>query len=242
MGHSLEMPLRPSDSLRLVTWNVEHGLRVTQAIEAIEGHPDLRQPHVVLLQEMAPDGTERIAEALGMHWVYAAGNVHSKTGRDFGNAVLSRAPLELVEVVELPHSAAIWGEDRVAVGAACELGGRRLILWSVHAEVSTMRFRKQLDQYDVLASAFRRSPADLRLMTGDFNSASRRNISGLVERMRAAGARHITDGIGPTFRRFGRDFVLDHVFGSGFRPTRVGVAGPFDASDHKPVFAELAID
>lgn len=87
-----------------------------EAILAVLG--DLR-PDVVGLQEVWARGGENLAEwlasRLGMHWVWAPSRAPQRWQRrlgdatvDFGNAILSRRPIAVRDVVELPARA---GDD-----------------------------------------------------------------------------------------------------------------------------------
>ena len=89
------------------------------------------------------------------------------------------------------------------------------------------------DQLQVVLCDAQDSP-DPVVIAGDFNS------KGLGERLVAAGYHWVTRDVGPTTRRFS----FDHVFVRGlpFQETRAGVAREVkDASDHRPVWAELML-
>src|SRR6185436_18131400 len=86
-------PPRGDGSLRVVTFNVEYAKRIPEAIAALRAD-GLRGADVIALQEMDAPGTAAIAEALGMNYVYYPASRHPKTGRDFGNAILSPWPIE----------------------------------------------------------------------------------------------------------------------------------------------------
>lgn len=225
--------------LRVVTWNIELGERIDHAIEALTNTPGLVDADVLLLQEMSSDGTARIAEALGFNWVYASGGPHSKTGREFGNAVLSRWKIDRAAIVPLPHKAMILGEFRFGIRASIDLAGATLDAWSVHAEVSTLPFRRQIVQYETIASATGDSAAEMQVIGGDFNTASLRNVRMLMHRMSAAGATFSSVEVGNTFERFGREFKLDHIFNIGMQTESVGTPGKLVASDHAPVWARF---
>ena len=80
------------------TYNLRWGRHVNRAIHVLQTRAPLRGADVVLLQEMDADGTERIANALEMFWVYYPAAIHPKRGRDFGNAILSRWPIVAEEL------------------------------------------------------------------------------------------------------------------------------------------------
>ena len=72
----------PGPELRVVTFNVEFGLRVDQAIEALQSHPGLRGPDVLLLQEMDHPGVDTVAKTLSLNYAYCPSSVHPGTERD----------------------------------------------------------------------------------------------------------------------------------------------------------------
>jgi len=96
-------PAVGNHALRVVTYNVQWGRRVERAINVLKTRAPLTDADIVVLQEMDAEGTRRIAEALGMGWVYYPAAVHPKRGSDFGNAILSRWPIVADEKQMLPH-------------------------------------------------------------------------------------------------------------------------------------------
>src|SRR5205085_3521954 len=89
------MPSRgPAGSLKLVTFNIKFALQPARAVELLRASPELRDPDVLLLQEMDAPATELIANALGMAWVYYPNTIHPIARKDFGCAILSRLPME----------------------------------------------------------------------------------------------------------------------------------------------------
>src|SRR5688572_28886333 len=56
--------------LRVVTFNVERGRRVDQAVAALQSHPALRGADVIALQEMSAAGVDAVARALRMNLLY----------------------------------------------------------------------------------------------------------------------------------------------------------------------------
>src|SRR4051794_8926930 len=82
------------DTLRVVTFNVKFSIHPELAGELLARNDSLRHADVVLLQEMDERGVAMIADSLGMGYVYYPASLHPKTHRDFGNAILSRWPLQ----------------------------------------------------------------------------------------------------------------------------------------------------
>ncbi len=224
--------------LLAVSWNIEFGLRADEAATILAEHPELRDADVVLLQEMDEPSTAVIAEHLGVNHVYAPASVHPQSDRPFGNAILSRWTLSTPAVSHLPHVAAVQGQPRIALTASLDVGGRQVSAVSVHTETPVLSHRKRLMQFTSLGDDVASLPDERVVVGGDFNTASSRSVQAVTEELARRRLHRMSAGSGPTLRRVGRDFVLDHVFARGFAPVATGVAG-VDVSDHDPVWAEI---
>jgi endonuclease/exonuclease/phosphatase family metal-dependent hydrolase len=220
--------------LRVVTFNVKYAERVAEALAALR-QPPLRDADVIALQEMDAPGVVALAQALGLNYLYYPSSKHPRTGRDFGNAILSPWPLEAGRKVLLPGRARGTGQARAAVAASVRVAGRPILVYSVHLTspwgMGGGGRERQVDA--VIADAGQASPV---IVAGDFNT------SGLGGRFRTSGFLRATRGVG---RSVG-PFSYDHIFVRGLRvaqPDGAGVArnGP-TASDHWPVWAVLEED
>jgi endonuclease/exonuclease/phosphatase family metal-dependent hydrolase len=227
-----EAPASPA-SIRVVTFNIERGERIEQAITALTTHPDLRNADVVLLQEMSGAGVEAIASRLGMAAVYYPAS--NRGGRDSGNAVLSRWPIESSWKVPLPHVSRTWHEARAAVGTRLLVGGRLMRVYSAHiSSPFGLGPGQRRDQVEVLLADAEPSPEPV-LIGGDFNGYGIGKL--LVER----GYTWLTREAGPSMM----SFSIDHVFVRGLPDAtgRSGVAQDVrDASDHRPVWAVIDLN
>lgn len=225
----------PRAELRVVTFNVEHGLHVDQAIEALQSHPGLRGPDVLLLQEMDQPGVDRIAKALSLNYAYCPSSVHPGTERDLGTAVLSPWPMEDRWKVRLPHYSRLTHHARSVVGARVLVGGRGIRVYSVHfgtlLGLSGSQRREQLQA--VVEDA--RGSADAVIVGGDFNSKS------LAAVLADEGFVWPTRDIGHTWKVF----RFDHVLARGLnRPAQssAGVAREVQgASDHFPAWVTFSL-
>jgi endonuclease/exonuclease/phosphatase family metal-dependent hydrolase len=218
------------DTLRFVTFNIAFARRVDGAIELLSTEPALRGADVLLLQEMDAGGTRRIAEALGMGYVYYPAISHHRTDRDFGNAVLSRWPIVEDAKIVLPHRSRYAGTQRTATAATLLVGDRRVRVYSVHlgtvADVGPGARREQLRA--VLADAAGHPRV---VIGGDMNDAAVARVA------RDAGYGWPTER-GPRTMRLGR---VDHLLLRGLASPDTAAAGTVtDArgvSDHRPVWA-----
>lgn len=217
-------------SLRIVSFNIAFARQIDGAITLLSSDSALRGADVILLQEMDAPGTQRIAAALGMWYVYYPAIFHHRTGRDFGNAVLSRWPIVDDAKLVLPHASRYAGTHRCATAATLRVGTSRIRVYSTHlgtvADIGSRQRRDQLRA--ILADAAEHS---LVVIGGDLNDAK----VGLLahEAGYAWPTRH---GVSTT--RFGR---WDHLFLKGLpTPDTVATGTVVDArgvSDHRPVWA-----
>lgn len=218
---------------RVVTFNVRYGRRAAAAAELLKNDPRLSGADVIALQEMDEVGTELIARALSMNYVYYPAVIHPVPGKNFGNAVLSRWPLEDDAKLVLPHRGRFRKSLRIAVGATMRIPGREPVrVYSVHLEtpVSVSGRGRRAQAETILADAASHPRV---IVAGDFNS---KGILGLFARH---GFRWLTRRVGPTISRFS----WDHVAVKGFQLRDCASVGALanarKVSDHRPVWADL---
>ena len=220
--------------LRVVTFNVERGRRVEEAVAAIRTHPELREADVVALQEMSSDGVAAMARELRMNSVYFPASREPRGGADWGNAILSPWPLEDARKLLLPHRSRLSRRARTATRARVAAPGGSLRVYSTHlGSVWGISEARRHDQAAaILADAA--EAAEPVVVAGDFNS---HELGRLFEEN---GYCWPTRDVGPTVDRYS----VDHVFARGLcgpALPRGGVARDVtDASDHRPVWALLA--
>ena len=188
---------------------------------------------MIALQEMDAPGSAAIAEALGLHHVYYPASRTPKTGRDFGNAILSPWPIGDTRKVLLPGRSRGSRQARAAVRATVHIGGRAVTVYSVHLTspwgMGGGGRARQVDA--ILADAA--GLVGPVVVAGDFNS------HGVGERIAARGFAWPTRQVGHTIG----PFSYDHVFVRGWpadagMAVGIGKAGP-KASDHWPVWVVL---
>jgi endonuclease/exonuclease/phosphatase family metal-dependent hydrolase len=232
----------PVDSLTVVSWNIAYGENVETALAELRAHPRLAAADIVLLQEMEPSGSARVADALGFHYVHGSASVSPHHGRLFGNAVLSRWPIVGDDVVILPHETLLTGHRRIAVAADIDLGGgRTLRAVSVHTATMVMDQDKRQDQARAIGDSLS-GPWNRTIIGGDFNTINAYEATELRQIMRRLGQHAVRLPDGPTIsNRFkklpGSVPVLDHFFCRGLTPGATGIATEATASDHYPIWA-----
>lgn len=232
-------PVRPAmsfprapDSIRVVTFNIKFAREIDRAGELLQTAAGLHPADIVTLQEMDELGVQRLAEALGMSYVYYPATVHPQTGRDFGNAILSRWPITGDRKVILPHLGRWERTERAAVGATILVGSVPVRVYSVHLgtplEIGPGGKRDQVRALLRDAAVFPRV-----VIAGDMNG------HGIGREFVAHGYRWVTEHEGPT----SSIFSFDHIFllGLGDHANTGVVRDNLQASDHRPVWAVMAL-
>lgn len=216
--------------MRVVTLNVQFGRRIAAACRLLARKEELARADLVLLQEMDLRGSELIAASLGMGHVYRAACVHVRTGREFGNAILSRWPMTGGEKLELPHRSLHDRSARAATVAMVDTPAGPVRIASVH-----------------LATRFEQTPrarrAQLAALLHHLRGAERVVVGGDLNSHRI-GRLALAEGFDWTTRHLvgwlGRFRAIDHILVRGLRARAVGrVTDTGEATDHPAVWAEL---
>jgi endonuclease/exonuclease/phosphatase family metal-dependent hydrolase len=220
--------------LSVVTFNIKFARFPDRALSLIRATPPLREPDLLLLQEMDAPATATIAESLGMAWVYYPNTIHPLARKDFGCAILSRFPIEEDRKILLPHAARFRGIRRAALAATIRVGNLAVRVYNVHlATMVDNGPRQRRDQLRVVLDDAERY--DTVILAGDFNSPRVADVA------LARGYAWPTRRIGATNAIWAMDHILlkglrldgDLAFGS--------VPDPYRASDHKPVWARIRL-
>jgi endonuclease/exonuclease/phosphatase family metal-dependent hydrolase len=231
-GGPSEPAVAPGDTTRIkvVSFNVEFSMRIDSTIGLLATDSVLRGASVFLLQEMNEQATRRVAEALGLWYIYYPAIYHFRTHQLFGNAVLSRWPIVADRKIVLPHVSRFVRTQRTATAATIRLGSQQVRVYSTHlgtmGDIGAGARRDQLQT--ILKDAAHYSRV---IIGGDMNDASVGRVA------RGMGYAWPTEH-GPPTSRLGR---LDHIFLKGFvSPDSAGSGAVVDVghtSDHLPVWA-----
>jgi endonuclease/exonuclease/phosphatase family metal-dependent hydrolase len=238
-----------------MTWNLQRGQAVAGPLAAADMGPfaalvAANRAEVVGLQEVTQDQARALSAALG--WPPPA-YVETKqpcpgfppplpaSCVPFGDAVLSRLPVDEVEHWVLPSSRLEEGlEQRTLLRAVIEVDGRRLSVYVTHLAANATASEREA-QVD---AALTHIDDDGRpVWVGDFNADPTDDV---VRRVRArfvdAWAVTAAEDPGATSNAvLGLTRRIDYVFvgrDSGLRVTEVRV-DPAVLSDHLPVVVEL---
>jgi endonuclease/exonuclease/phosphatase family metal-dependent hydrolase len=217
-------------TLRVVSFNIEYALRVDSAIAVLAGDPALRNADVILLQEMDEKATRRVADTLGMSYVYYPSVFRFKTRRDLGNAILTRWPIVEDRKIVLPHLSRIVHSQRAATAATIRVGEALVRVYSLHlGTMAGLAPAARRDQLQAILTDARRYHRVV--IGGDLNDPG-------IGRIALDMGYTWPTQRGPSTTRVGR---LDHILLKGFESPDSAAAGTVldnrGASDHLPVWA-----
>jgi len=236
-----DVALADAPRLRVMSYNIRHG-------EGIDGKVDLpriaeviirAKPDVVVLQEVDKNTqrTNRVDQAAelgrltGMHAAFA--KMKDYQGGDYGNAVLSRAPILRTQTYQT-----LLGDDPalksvIAVETAPCAGKPSILVVGAHLDFQNASLRlQQAKELNAMLTKHSQTPM---LLVGDMNSTP--GSAPIVE-----VAQHWSDALDdPMQKTFPADrpkVLIDYVFfrpASAWRVVEKRVIEEPMASDHRPV-------
>jgi endonuclease/exonuclease/phosphatase family metal-dependent hydrolase len=231
-------------SLRVVSFNVKFARDIGGALVALAS-ARTAGADVLFLQEMDLTGTERIACALGLGFVYYPAALHPGTGRPlrpFGVALLSPWPITDDRKVALAPTSAKDAAQKAALAATVWVDGRRIRVANVHLQSGLTPRQIGPQLAEALAGIEGANDEAVPVVVaGDFNTFGREHLAAVARE----AVRHRLTAVLPegtqTFSFAGIEMPvqLDHVFVRGLVSRGAG-RGPRRGSDHYPVWADLS--
>jgi len=228
-------PTPAGPAVLVATFNVKLARRVDRAIEVIRATPALRDADVLAMQELDDVAADALGRALGLNYVYFPGAIHPSDHKLFGPAVLSRWPIDSAWKLVLPHESNVRRQRRTATAALVRVRGVPVRVYAVHLEIQTRASRADREDQVAAVLADAAGAPEPVIIAGDFNSWS------IGEYLTERGFAWPTRDLGATVLVFG----WDHIFARGLTPAADGAGVVRDvrgASDHKPVWAGLAMN
>lgn len=258
----------PPDSIRVVNWNIDRGLKLSGVIEFLAG----AKADIILLQEADINArrthhinvAKEIAQKLEMNYIFGREfqelTQGSKTSPAYhGQATLSRWPLSNSRIIRFQKQSNFWRPhwflpdiapfqerlgERLALVSEVDIAGKTIVSYNLHLESrgdNPLRC-SQLDE--ALDDTQRYSWNTPILLAGDFNlDVSQTPAATSISRARFQDAftnQHVPTTPG-SFLEHGR--IIDWIFTRGrVRVSQPQVHRSVSASDHYPLSASLAID
>jgi endonuclease/exonuclease/phosphatase family metal-dependent hydrolase len=226
------------DSIKVITFNIKFSRKIDQAIEEIKNINKLRNADIILLQEMDEVGTEKIAKTLKYNYIYYPATIHMENDKNFGNAILSKWPMENDKKILLPYEVAVGKTRRIAVASTVKIKNLNILVYSAHTATITLSEEKRMSQADYILKSISTEWNHI-IVGGDFNTIFSQNVRDLEKIFHQNGFIMATGGAGPTVKKGFLNFTLDHIFTKGFQVHDTGVVEESQASDHLPLWVVL---
>lgn len=220
-------------NLKVMTYNIRHGRGMDNKVNLDRVADDIRksQADIVALQEVDrfnfrsgfKDQAKLLADRLNMHWCFATS---MRWGfMQYGNAILSRFPIEQSEVYTLPGTK----ERRTLLKAVIRIGDERVVVYTTHLGVDLQERELQLP---IIADILKEDEGPSIFM-GDLNmESSHVLVASLLRDWHKLG-------LGTKTGTVLSGLEIDHIF---VNPTPYQASAwtmSSVASDHNPVVAEL---
>lgn len=231
---SIESNASVLPGIKVMTYNIHRGINKDKKLnlEGIVEVIESSEAEIIALQEVErfsirtgfKDQIRYIAEKLSMH--YAFGKSISILNGQYGNAVLSRYPIEEYELYELPSE----GERRTLLRTMLNVYGNKLVFYSTHLGLNQKERDKQVEKIItiigdeekfILAGDFNTKAEDLGAITGIY-----KDCASLEEKYSKA-----------TFEKEGLVERIDYIFASENFLIKSYYVLETDASDHYPVIS-----
>jgi endonuclease/exonuclease/phosphatase family metal-dependent hydrolase len=246
---------RTETHLRVMTYNAHgcSGMDGRVSPRRIARVVQQQSADLIALQEIdhgrsrsrSEDQAALIAEALGYHVVFCPTVMHGHSGR-YGHALLSRWPIEVIKVAELPGAPdSWWPEPRGALWARIEVNGVDINIVTTHLGLSprerVIQMRALLGN-DWLGPIISSEPV---ILCGDFN-LSPGSVPYALAASKLRDVQAAREGHRPrsTFSSMHPFMRIDHIFVSSHLETERAFVPRNDltriASDHLPLLADLS--
>lgn len=255
---------KPTDQLRIVSWNIARGARLKEIIEFLRA----TNADLICLQETDRNARRTgcrnvaadIASALHMNYAFGIEFEELSEGNSLmrahhGQATLSAFPLSDVRILRFSRQSQFWHPywfipklamfqrrigGRMALLSHVQFGDKTVVVYNVHFESRSDRVR-QAQLAEALEHS-RRFDSDCRIvLAGDFNLDAAEHSAASV--IHAAGFENpLTNKAARTTpsAHFGRKDAIDWIFFKGtVRVVATQVHDSVTASDHYPLSLTL---
>lgn len=218
--------------LRAISYNIHSGRdlwwrkRLAQMADTLSQ----LQPDIIGLQEVHQNSkygyqAHFLAERLQYHLAFAP-SIPLGDGH-YGNALLSKYPLESVQIVPLPAKR----EQRTLLQAVFQWSGKSVSAWVTHCSLNQASRAAQLQFLTELLARNKNAPV---LLMGDFNADNVSFAPALQDCALVCGQE--TKHTLPAFRR-----RLDYIFASSHWDIQQYVVSSVNWSDHKPIIVDARL-
>ena len=224
-------PRHAGGDVRVVTFNIKFAEHVDRAAALLSRPGPLHDADVLVVQEMDGPGTETLARALSLNFVYVPATVHPSSHRDFGVAILSPWAIDDARKILLPHLHRTRKMRRTAAVATVLAPSGPVRVYAVHFETPFgASGGARRDQARTIAA----DAADYVgavVVAGDFNGTAG------ADELQKAGFTWLTRNVHNTSGLFDFDHILVRGLCASAVPPAAKAKDGTHASDHVPVWA-----
>lgn len=251
---------KPPGCIRVATFNVRFGRRVSEIAQSFKQHSNLAQADVILLQEIEQRSQEiiprvtRLAKLLNMDYVYVPSRRLPLLRGTHGAAILSRLPLQAATAIRLPVYPLLRLHPRVAISAELDFLGRKIKIYNVHLNGS-LNYKKRAAQLsEVIKHIYRDENNQPVILGGDFNTIPLVTLAGtsiplfysnqkkkLHAFLKSRGFETSCQHAGHTSRWGLVQFQLDGIYPKNGKVAQYGVERQIRLSDHFPLWADIRV-
>ena len=223
-------------AIRVMTYNIHRGVNINNELD-LDGIAEIIKrsgAEIIALQEVErfsvrtrfQDQIGYIADKLSLNYVFGK-SINILNGQ-YGNAILSKYPIEEYEVRELPSE----GEKRTLLRARLNVYGNKIFFYNTHLGLKQSERDMQVEEIIRIIGDDKNF-----MLAGDFNAILDR-LGAIIESYKDCASFESNDSKA-TFEKEGLNERIDYIFvPKNFRVKEYDVLKS-DASDHYPVVSTL---
>ncbi|HLM59132.1 MAG TPA: endonuclease/exonuclease/phosphatase family protein [Pyrinomonadaceae bacterium] len=240
----------PSE-IKVVSYNIRYraGEELEQLIAVLRTDPEVGGASIIGLQEVDRNRkrtgnvntARQIADALGMHYAWAAPPSAEGGEEETGVAVLSPYPLRDVTRLLLPHEGP-GSRRRVALGATVRIGEADVRAYSVHAETRMPLEKKVVHWRAVIEDLAHHKAVAHTVVLGDFNTIKGKDVKAARRLFSEAGFETPFPDDRSTWKTFVVKLKLDWLWLRGMKTVSFGIDREVGFSDHWPLWATVKLE
>jgi endonuclease/exonuclease/phosphatase family metal-dependent hydrolase len=228
--------------IKVVSYNIDLSKKADAVSKFLRENPNLANADIICLQEMNLESLKLLSNALKYNYVYYPSGIHPGNDKDFGQAILSKWPIQDDQKILLPFSF----KDRYikiqkcAVGVTALINGKKIFVFSAHLGVMISPAHRKKQIQAVIAAI--PAQAEKCIIAGDFNTYARIHTQAVTEALESAGFSLSTKNTGWTYKYWyllNHKTALDYIFYRGLKLIRAGKISDRSHSDHLPVWADF---
>ncbi len=247
-GCTATKPETASTTLRVMTYNIQHGAGADDRIDLRRTADAIKRekPDIVALQEVdrgVPRTNRRnlpleLQFMTGMN-VYFTNNFHFQGG-EYGNAVLTRFPVLMQ--TNTYYKMIRTNEQRGIIQMILDVHGRKLLFMATHIDYRKDNQERLLNVAQIKEIIKQYSGLPI-ILCGDFNDAPGSRVCNQMRESFADVWQSVGEGKGLTFPSPAPKERNDYIWISPDKTIQPVIAWVPDtkASDHRPVVAELRL-